>query len=203
MNLRQSVHRKRTGIAIGWTAALTLVGAAYGVSATEQGGHHLPGTTAAVPGLIDPAPLLLSDGKSTSLKDIARRHRVTIVSITFTGCRSICPTSDLLMNAVDDTAASNGITDVGLATLSIDPFNDTPGALARRAAEIGSSRRRAWLTGAPAAVFTVLDGLGVKFGRIDDHTSVFFITNREGSTTIRVDGLPDPEWLLATARRLK
>ncbi|MGE3917893.1 MAG: SCO family protein, partial [Hyphomicrobiaceae bacterium] len=95
---------------------------------------------------------------------------------------------------------SPGQGDVQLLTLTIDPFNDTPELLARRAVEIGSSIRRRWLSGEPEQVFGALDGLGMQFGRLDEHGAFFVVVRDQGRTLQRVNGVPDPSLLLAFAR---
>jgi protein SCO1 len=175
----------------------------------EQPGAKKPGSTAvtgvisAAPSVIEDALLLTAQGQRIRLKNLLKSRRVTVISLTYTGCQAICPTSDLLMNALVDEAQAAGETDIGFVTLTLDPFSDTPEALKRRAAEIGAGESRVWLTGDPSPVFTVLDGLGVRFGRIEDHTASYFISNSDGSKTLRVDGLPDPKWILAAVRGVR
>lgn len=109
-----------------------------------------------------------------------------IVSFTYTGCQSVCPISDVVMNAVEDILVRRGDATIKLATLTIDPFNDTPEVLRARAAELGSGPRRRWLTGPPDDIFPVLDSLGVRFGRLEAHESFFLLVGGRGRRAIRV-----------------
>lgn len=145
------------------------------------------------------ATLVATTGTKVRLDRLAQSSRAVILSLTFLGCRGVCPTSDLIMLNLEDRLASVPRADVELVTLSVDPFNDTAYALARRAREIGSTARRHWLTGAPADVFTVLDALGVNFGATEDHPGAFFIITDAGRRIERVDGAPDPTHLLTRA----
>ncbi|MGE0698420.1 MAG: SCO family protein [Hyphomicrobiaceae bacterium] len=140
-------------------------------------------------------------GQKVDLRGVVTGATPSVISFTYLGCRSICPTSDLVMDQVARLLEeSPGQGDVQLLTLTIDPFNDTPELLARRAVEIGSSIRRRWLSGEPEQVFGALDGLGMQFGRLDEHGAFFVVVRDQGRTLQRVNGVPDPSLLLAFAR---
>ena len=145
--------------------------------------------------------LVDSLGQKVDLQRLVAGARPTIVSFTYLGCRSICPTSDLVMDQIARLLEEkHGQGAVQLLTLTIDPFNDTPELLAKRASELGSSARRHWLSGRPDQVFGALDGLGMEFGRIDEHGTFFVVVRDQGRFMQRVNGLPDPSLLLALAR---
>ena len=129
---------------------------------------------------------------------------VAILSFTYTGCTTICPVADLVMNGVEGLLAARGRDDLRLLTLTIDPFNDTPDRLAARVAEVGSGPGRMWLTGEPGAVFSVLDGLGLRYGRLEAHDTFFLVVDRRGRRVLRVLAeQADPELLLRLADGLR
>jgi cytochrome oxidase Cu insertion factor (SCO1/SenC/PrrC family) len=107
--------------------------------------------------------------------------RVTVLSFSYTGCGAICPVSDLVMGELEDTLRRNGRGDVALATLTLDPFTDTPEQLRAHAKRLRAGPLRHFYTGAPADMFAVLDGLGMRYGRLDEHATFFLVFARDGS----------------------
>ena len=95
---------------------------------------------------------------------------VTVVSFTYTGCRSICPVADLVMSALDRAPG-----DFRIATLTIDPIGDTPEVLARHAEALGASPRWRFYTGDPEKVLDVVSALGMDPRSLTDHPSFFLV----------------------------
>lgn len=143
--------------------------------------------------------LVDSLGRQVDLRVLLAQSRPTIVSFTYLGCRTICPTSDLVMDQVD-SLMDLGADDVQLVTLTIDPANDTPPLLRKRALELGSTDRRVWLTGELPQVYRALDDLGIQFGKVEEHDALFVIFRSGGRVVQRVNGIPDPALLLKAAR---
>ena len=125
--------------------------------------------------------------------------RVTVLSFSYTGCGAICPISDLVMGELEDTLRRTGRGDVALATLTLDPLTDTPERLRAHAEWLGAGPLRRFYTGAPADMFAVLDGLGMRYGRLDEHASFFLVFARDGSAR-RWPVDTGPEELLAATR---
>lgn len=173
----------------------------------------LPPTGRAEPGaaretvLAEEAPVLL-DRWLTDAGRVRRRfrgevvgRRPTILSFTYSACGATCPVSDLVMGAVEDLLVQGGRRDVSLATLTLDPLMDTPERLRAHAAKVGAGPLRRFYTGHPADVFAVLDGLGVRFGRLEDHATSFLVFDAQGRLLRRLPLGAEPEVLLATADR--
>lgn len=123
--------------------------------------------------------------------------RPTIVSFTYSACGTICPVSDLVMGAVEESLARSARRDVALATLTLDPLTDTPERLRAHAAKVGAGPLRRFYTGTPADVYAVLDGLGMRFGRPEDHAAFFLVFEAGGRVGRRVPSSAGPEELLA------
>ncbi len=126
-------------------------------------------------------------------------QRPTIVSFTYSACGATCPISDLVMGAAEDLLARSGRRDVLLATLTLDPLTDTPERLRAHAARVGAGPLRRFYTGNPADVFAVLDGLGIRFGPIEDHATFFLVFDARGRLVRRLPLGAGPEDLLAAA----
>ena len=124
--------------------------------------------------------------------------RATVLSFSYTGCGAICPVSDLVMGELENTLRRTGRGDVALATLTLDPLTDTPERLRAHAERLGAGPLRRFYTGAPADMFAVLDGLGMRFGRLDEHATFFLVFARDGSVR-RWPVDTGPEELLAAA----
>ena len=142
-------------------------------------------------------PLLDHRGRPMKfLTDLVERPGVSIVSFVYTGCQSYCPPASLIMQLVDGQADPA----MRLASVTIDPLGDRPEVLAVRAKDMGASERWSWLTGEPAAVFDLLDRVGISFGRIESHEVVFLVAG--SGRMLRFRSLPDPDQLLCAARKL-
>ncbi|MGB8818482.1 MAG: SCO family protein [Rhizobiaceae bacterium] len=107
---------------------------------------------------------------------------VTIVSFTFTGCTSVCPTASLVMNEVKQLAGKADM-EIGLVTFTLDPLNDVPEVLAAHRRETGISTDPAWkwITGKPSDLIGVVERLGVKWGALDQHPSFFLLVSKDGA----------------------
>ena len=123
--------------------------------------------------------------------------RPTTVSFTYSACGATCPVSDLVMDAVEEALARKGRQDVALATLTLDPLTDTPERLRAHAAKVGVGPLQRFYTGAPADVYAVLDGLGMRFGRSEDHAVFFLVFAAGGHAGRRMPSSAGTEELLA------
>lgn len=124
-------------------------------------------------------------------------QRPTIVSFTYSACGAICPVSDVIMGAVEDNLAQSRRKDIALVTLTLDPITDTPERLQAHATRVGAGPLRRFYTGPPVDVFAVLDGLGLRFGPIEDHTTFFLVFDARGKLLRRLPSSAGPDDLLA------
>lgn len=107
---------------------------------------------------------------------------VTIVSFTFTGCTSVCPTASLVMNEVRKLGQGEGA-DIALMTFTLDPLNDVPEVLAahRKRMGLANDPQWLWLTGNPKNLIGSLERLGMKWGALDQHPSFFLLIAKGGT----------------------
>jgi protein SCO1/2 len=133
---------------------------------------------------LDDTALVTASGEPVSFSPELFDAPATVVSFTFSGCSSICPVSDLVMN---DLAVASRAADVPLSllTVTLDPLNDTPEVLAAHRDKYGFTEQAnwRWLTGDAADVFGVLERLGMRRGALDDHPSFFLVVGRDGTRT--------------------
>ena len=88
-----------------------------------------------------PALLMIDQaGKTLSLADYGSQSSyTTFVTLLYTSCDTICRTSASGLAFLQQEIRSRGLEGrVRLLTLSFDPFNDTPAALAKHARSLGA-----------------------------------------------------------------
>lgn len=139
-----------------------------------------------------PAPVVLdaelrgTDGRVVRFKRDVLGRAVTLVSFTFVGCRVQCPISDTYVTQVEDQLDAKGRADIRLVTLTIDPDNRSED-LRRFAAQFNPGPSRRFLTGSFQELIPLLDGLGMQFGSVSDHTLFFLVFDKNGRFIMRLD----------------
>lgn len=118
-----------------------------------------------------------------------------LLSFTFTGCVQLCPPSDIIMDLVAQRLGKDGLRRWKLVTLTLDPLTDTPEHLRRERAD-QMHRDRIFLSGDPANVWSVLEGLRVQPGPNQDHDIQFLLIGTGGRDVRTIAGLPEPDDLI-------
>ena len=108
----------------------------------------------------------------------------------------------LLLLGVDDDLSDTGLPDVKIATLTIDPVNDTPQKLKATRDSLKASERWLWLTAGVRGTRPLLDALRFPPGAIEDHDPVFLVGRACSGKFKRVVGLANPEDLVQLASNL-
>lgn len=176
---------------LGLCALLAGPGAAFALDLAVESGAPAPKTVEAT--------LVTSDGRTLRFPDDLAGEGPLLLSFTLTGCLAQCPPSDAIMDAVAGLARAEGMGGLTLATLTLNPLDDTPARLeAERAAYLDPSR--IFLTGHPADVFAVLDGLAMRPSRGEDHMVRFVRWMPGESEPAMRDGFVEPQALLAWVR---
>lgn len=148
---------------------------------------------------LDGTELVTSQGETVAFDADLFGRGATIVSFTYTGCRSVCPTADLTMEFLAK-GISDARLDVGLLTFTIDPITDQPETLERRRVDVGGAPNRTWITGDPRAVHRVVTAMGMEFQSVEEHPAFFLAIGRNGSPVYRIlERDADPETLLQRA----
>jgi protein SCO1 len=147
-------------------------------------------------------PLLDAQGRRYRFLSDLVGSGPAILSFTFTGCRALCPPTDLIMDRVAIRLRDTGRTQVRLLTLTLDPLTDTPERLRSERAEVFDTSR-VFLTGAPDDVYAVLDALGVESGADQQHDTLVLLIDRSGTRVSALPGLPDPDVIEAAADGLR
>lgn len=136
-----------------------------------------------------PAPPLPLRGADAVVRPFDRQllGRVTAVQLMFTGCSATCPLQGALFGAVAQRLAAG---DARLLSLSIDPLNDDPQALAAWLARFG--RSPAWQAAAPRVehVDRLFDLLAGRAAGVDRHSTQVYLFDRRARLVYRTPELP-------------
>ena len=136
--------------------------------------------------------LLDQDGRAHRFYSDLIAGRVVIINVIFTGCRSSCP---IIMGRLAELQDLLGprMGQIKFLSISVDPVMDTPQAL--RAYADAFQARPGWhfLTGPQDAVSTVLNRLGDRSAKPEDHSSVIVIGNDATGTWVKLTAIATTE----------
>lgn len=88
------------------------------------------------------APFAMIDQTGTERTANDLRGSVVVVDFLFTNCPFICPSLSANMRLLQDTLV--GVEEIRFVSVTVDPSNDTPDALAAYGERIGADARRWW-----------------------------------------------------------
>ncbi|MES2812409.1 MAG: SCO family protein [Bacteroidota bacterium] len=150
-------------------------------------------------GTIGKAPsfsLTNQNGKTISNADY--KGKVYVVEFFFSTCPTICPIMNQNMKKVQASFASN--TNFGIASITINPENDTPEALKKHAETIDAKGMN-WhfLTGDKTTIFEIANkgynlyvGENKKANGGFEHSGLFALIDKEGNIRCRKDEFGNP-----------
>jgi protein SCO1/2 len=127
------------------------------------------------------------------------RGRQIMLNFIYTRCpvATMCPAATLRMMAVQEAARTAGVKNLELISITLDPANDTPGALREYAAARGiDTGNFSFLTGPEPAIRDLLAQFGVIAEFRDGlvrHTLATLLIDEQGRIIHRADG---SEWLV-------
>jgi protein SCO1/2 len=156
----------------------------------SQAAYALPEVT-----LVDQA------GRPFSVAGLSKEGRPVAVNFIFTTCTTICP----VMSATFAQTRRELGDDAGrvhFVSISIDPENDTPAALARYAEKFQASPDWSFLTGGAADVVRVLKAFEVWGGSKFSHRPVTLLRRPGRPEWVRLEGLGNGAALAAEMRTL-
>lgn len=123
-----------------------------------------------------------------------------IISFLYTDCVEACAMTRAVLGIVDQDLALPGAPAARIITITVDPLRDTPEVLAQTAREQGASDRWDWLAADAADTPVLLGAFGLTPGPIEAHESVYLIGDLRSGSFTRVEGVPEPEALIALVR---
>lgn len=148
--------------------------------------------------LIGPAPqfeLINQDNKTVSNKDYD--GKVYVLEFFFANCPTICPIMNENMLMLQNEFYGN--LKFGVASITIDPTNDTPEALKQHADELGV-KLPFWnmLTGDSKYIFELSKKFNLYAGESEEspggfeHSGLFALIDKEGNIRCRKDAFGNP-----------
>lgn len=151
--------------------------------------------------------LLDSTGASVGLRELAARRTIAL-NFIYTGCSSFCPPQTAVFRAVQ--ARLGEVRRPGLEplllSLSIDPLNDTPAALARYAERFDAplSLGHGWLmlTGEPAAVARTTRAFNASVTDPADHPAQLWVGCEAKGRWLNANALAEPDDVFRMMRRV-
>lgn len=144
--------------------------------------------------------LVERSGRVVSLRrDILDGHRVVLM-FQYTQCPQTCMSISVIAQAVDAQLAAAGFEDVRLVSITLDPENDTPEALAAAAEAMGASERWFWLTGDPSSLKKAYVAFGAGIGPKESHVPFFLVGAGSSGRYARRDGLVPPDDIIEVLR---
>lgn len=142
-------------------------------------------------------PLVDHSGALVSLPEVPG---TVVLSFMFTTCETLCPVTNAILAALDDRLEGEGMADVTILSITLDPVTDRPEVLQETAETFGASSRWRFLTGEGAT------GTAAAFGMtiydIALHDPVIFIGNPGQGQFLRRFGNPGPDELMAAIREV-
>ncbi len=136
------------------------------------------------------------EGKTISNDDY--KGKVYVVEFFFSTCPTICPIMNKNMKFVQQSFASN--VNFGIASITINPENDTPEALKKHAETIGAKGMN-WhfLTGDKNTIYNIANkGFNLYVGQNSkvnggfEHSGLFALIDKKGNIRCRKDEFGNP-----------
>jgi protein SCO1/2 len=156
----------------------------------------------------DPAPdfsLTTETGKTVALSDL--RGKVVVLTFLYTHCPDICPlTAEHLRIASDQLG--NAMDRVAFVAVSVDPRNDTPGAVQEFIREHRLSGKLTYLIGTPDrlgpvwSAYYVAAEAGTSSPQLITHSSRVILIDKKGQQRVNMDSDFDPPILVQNVRIL-
>ncbi|SHI32437.1 SCO family protein [Flavobacterium terrae] len=148
---------------------------------------------------IGPVPKFsLTNQENKTITNDTYKGKVYVVEFFFSTCPTICPIMNRNMKFIQESFASN--TNFGIASITINPENDTPEVLKKHAEDI-QAKGINWnfLTGDKATIFDIANkGFNLYAGENKnvnggfEHSGLFALIDKEGNIRSRKDDFGNP-----------
>jgi len=147
-------------------------------------------------------PLVTQGNRTVRFFDDVLLGRTVLINFIFTQCKDACPLLTAKMILAAEQFRSTGAGPVSLVSISVDPGNDTPEALAQFAQKHGPAGDWTLLTGAPDNIAKVLQRLGQHGSEPTDHTTVMLAGNVNAKRWMKIPPTDSPDVVVQRLRLL-
>ncbi len=141
--------------------------------------------------------LIDQHGQTQRLYSDLIQDKIVVINAFFTSCTGSCPVMAGHLVKVQDWLGERLGKEVLMLSISVDPATDTQARLAEYAERFGSREGWYFLSGEVANVEAALRKLGQYVDEPAAHTSVMMIGNDRTSLWKKVQGLSQPQKLIA------
>ncbi|TGD58355.1 SCO family protein [Flavobacterium humi] len=140
----------------------------------------------------------LTDQDNKTITNQSYAGKVYVVEFFFSTCPSICPIMNRNMKTIQESFGAN--TNFGIASISINPENDTPQVLKKHSEDIGAKGAN-WhfLTGDRTKIFDLANkgynlyaGENSKVNGGFEHSGLFALIDKKGNIRCRKDQFGNP-----------
>ncbi len=204
------VSAARVGIALG-ALLLASLAARPGALAEESDGaghdahahHHHPAPAGVqrseVSYQIPDVTLVDQEGRRISLRELLSTDKPVLANFIFTTCTAICPVMSATFAQVQQ--GLDGDQDkVKMVSVSIDPEQDTPAALAGYAKRFGAGPQWVFLTGSLEDSIRVQKAFDAYRGDKMNHAPLTLLRTAAGANWVRFDGFASAADLVTELR---
>ena len=146
--------------------------------------------------VLPPIPLLSMGGQPRQLDTELANDVPLLLNFVFTTCSSSCSVQTAMLAQVQRSLAAKGRT-LQLASITIDPDNDTPEQLRRFASNFGIGAGWQFYTGRFDDLLKVQRLFDVYRGSKASHPPVIFLRRSARAPWLRVEGFPAVAQMLA------
>jgi len=143
--------------------------------------------------------LVREDGKSVSLPQELNDGRPVVLTFIFTTCQMVCPVVSHTLSQLQDQLGSDR-DKVRIASISIDPEQDTPQVLAAYAKKYDAGPEWHHYTGTLEASITAQRAFDDYRGDKMNHNPVTFLRAAPGQPWVRIEGFATASNLLKEVR---
>ena len=135
------------------------------------------------------------DGKRTSLPAELNDGKPVLLNFIFTSCPSTCPLTSQTLAEFQRKLGTEAA-GIHLASISIDPEQDTPGRLSQYARKFHAGPEWHYYTGSVAASLAAQTAFDVYRGDKMSHTPVMLMRASPGKPWRRIEGFVTPDELV-------
>ncbi len=149
-----------------------------------------------------PFQLVDQNGESVSLERFSGSP--LILTFAFAHCHTICP---FIVKNAKDAMARSGMEEAHLVVITLDPWRDTPGALASQARTWDFGSREHFVSGPVHEVDGTLERYGVPRQRDEKtgdivHPALVYVIDPQGLIAYSFNN-PSPQWLYDAVMRVR
>ncbi|MBK4735827.1 SCO family protein [Noviherbaspirillum pedocola] len=139
--------------------------------------------------------LVRDDGRQVTLPGELDDGKPVFLAFIYTTCTTICPVTSQALASLQEALGADSIR-VHMASVSIDPEQDTPARLRAYAQRYGAGEQWRHYTGTAQASVAVQRAFDAYGGDKMSHNPAFFIRPAPGAAWIRLDGFASAQDLL-------